>query len=122
MTLAALAAAALVGLTFAAAAGKPGQQPKYTIKEVMQKAHKGDLLKKVLSGKASQEEKEELVLGYTALSLQEPPKGDLESWKKKTNALVMASKAVLKDDTNTKALAQLKAAANCTACHKEHRP
>ena len=65
------------------------------------------------TGKASAEEKKELIALFTALSKNEPPKGDPESWKAKTKALLDAAKA---DDG-----AALKKAADCAACHGEHK-
>lgn len=96
-------------------------KPKYTIAEVMEKAHKGGLLKKVVSGMATKQEKDELVIGYTALALNKPPKGDAASWKEKTEALVKAAKAVAKDDKDKAAIAELKKASNCKACHTPHK-
>jgi hypothetical protein len=107
--------------TAAVAVSGADDKPKYTIKEVMQKAHKGPLLKKVLSGKASQDEKDELVIGYTALSLNKPPRGEAADWKEKTEALISAAKAVGKDDKDKQALAKLKKASNCKACHDQHK-
>src|SRR5262249_5595705 len=95
---------------------------KFTIKEVMQKAHKGDLLKKVLGGKASAEEKEELVLSYTALQINKPPRGDEKSWEVKTQALIDTAKAVAKDDKDKKVLVGLEKASSGAACHSVHKP
>jgi hypothetical protein len=89
------------------------QDSKYTTKEVMQKAMKGGLLEKVKKGKASDDEKKLLVDMFTALHDNTPPKGEAESWKKKTDALIAAAKS-----GEAKALT---AAANCGACHKEFK-
>jgi hypothetical protein len=89
------------------------EKPKYTISEVMVKAHKEGLLKKVTSGKASDAEKKQLCEMYEALAANKPPKGDASSWKDKTSAIVAACK---KDDA--KALAK---ATNCGACHSVHK-
>jgi hypothetical protein len=96
-----------------------GEKAKYTIPEVMAKAHKGGLMKKVASGKASDAEKKDLVELYTALSKNEPPKGDADDWKTKTKALVEAAKkAADGDEAAAKKLPNL---ANCGACHKAHK-
>ena len=95
-------------------------EPKHTIKEVMKKAMKGPLTKKVAGGEASDEEKKLLHEMYEAMAAQKPKKGDEESWKKLTTALVAASKAAV--DGDEKAPAMLKKAANCKACHKVHKP
>ncbi|MEX2176916.1 MAG: hypothetical protein WD872_21290, partial [Pirellulaceae bacterium] len=63
-------------------------KPKHTIKDVMKLAHKGGLMKKVVEGKASDEEKTKLVELYVALAGNKPPKGDEAAWKEKTDAVV----------------------------------
>jgi hypothetical protein len=96
-------------------------KPKFTIKEVMAKAHKGKpaLCGKVAGGKASKEEKEELVQYYIALTKNKPPKGDAGSWKEKTEALVAAAKACLADEKDGPA--KLQKAVNCKGCHEVHK-
>ena len=96
------------------------EEEKITIKKVMQTAHKGGLLKKVTGGEASDEEKAQLLKLYKGLAAAKPPKGGEESWKAKTKDLVDAAQASVDDKDNAKAL--LTKAANCMACHKEHRP
>jgi hypothetical protein len=97
-------------------------KPKYTIKEVMDTAHKGDdaLLTKVVKGDASAGEKKELLELYTALSQNKPPKGDIDVWKGKTKAIVKAAKEIV--DGNEDGVKDLKKATNCKACHTEFRP
>ena len=92
-----------------------------TIKEVMKKAHTGKpkLCEKVATGKASKEEKQELLDLYTALSKDKPPKGEEDSWKEKTGALVAAAKACVADDKDGPD--KLKKAVNCKACHEAHK-
>jgi surface antigen len=90
-----------------------GDKKPASIKVVMQKAMKGGLCGKVASGKASDEEKKQLVSLFTDLAANKAPKGDADSWKAKTTALVEAAKS---GDG-----AALKKAANCAACHKEHK-
>jgi hypothetical protein len=89
------------------------EKPKYKIAEVMAKAMKGGLCSKVAKGTATAEEKETLVELFTALHANTPPKGSEEGWKSKTKALLDAAKA-----GDSKAL---QAAANCKACHSEHK-
>ena len=98
------------------------EKPKYSIEDVMKKGMnpKTGLLKKVQSGDASDEEKKLLAEMFVALGKNEAPKGDAESWKKKTKALAKAGKALV--DGDEKAAAMLKKAANCKACHSEHKP
>jgi hypothetical protein len=96
-----------------------GEKAKYTIPQVMKKAMKGGLCGKVASGKASDEEKAQLVELFTALSQNTPPQGDAKSWKEKTSALVDAAKKAAKGDEG--AGAALKKAAVCKACHDVHK-
>jgi hypothetical protein len=98
----------LVSMTLAA-----DEKPKYTIKEVMKEAMKGGLCKKVATGKATEEDKAKLVEMFKAMTQNKPPKGESESWKSKTDALLTAAKG---DDG--KALGK---AANCMACHEVHK-
>jgi hypothetical protein len=87
---------------------------KFTNKEVMQKAQKGGLWKKVASGKASDDDKKLLVEMYTALQANGPKKGDADSWKKRTEAMVAAAKSA-----DGKALTAT--AGDCMGCHKAHK-
>ena len=98
------------------------EKPKYSIKEVMKNAMKPKtgLINKVMAGEASDDEKKTLHEMFVALAANEPPKGEADSWKKKTGALVRAAKAVVEGDEE--GLAKLKKAANCKACHSEHKP
>lgn len=94
-------------------------EPKHKIKEVMKKAMKGPLLKKVAGGDASDEEKKQLHEMLVSLSKNKPPKGEADSWKELTGALVKAAKAAV--DGEDDAGAMLKKAANCKACHSKHK-
>ncbi len=96
------------------------EKPKFKIKEVMKTCMKDGLCKKCADGKASDDEKKALVENFEALAGNKPPKGGADSWKEKTTALVEAAKAVAAGKEG--AGAKLGAAANCMACHKEHKP
>lgn len=110
---------AVVGMIFClSASGAGDKKPKYDIKEVMDKAHKQGLLKKVVSGKADEDERKELAELYTALSQNKPPKGEVSDWKKVTGTMVKAAKAAVKDAAKGKALGKI---VNCGACHKEFK-
>jgi hypothetical protein len=94
-------------------------EKKVTIGDVMKTAMKGGLCKKCAAGTASDAEKKQLVELFVVLNMSTPPKGDADSWKAKTDALVAAAKKVAAGDADgSKALG---AAANCTACHKVHK-
>lgn len=99
---------------------KDDAKPKFTIKQVMEKAHKNRLLNKVTAGEGSKEEAQELLALYQALAKNEPPKGEAEAWKKKNAAIVEAAEEVVagKEGAGEK----LTKAANCAACHRDHRP
>ena len=108
--------AAMLSLAFLISGNEAGDaKPKYTISEVMKGAMQGKngLKAKVESGKATDEEKAKLVEMFTALAAQKPPKGEAASWKEKTGALVAAAKS-----GDGKAIS---AAANCKACHSNHK-
>lgn len=96
------------------------EKPKFKTKQIMKEAFKGPLLKTVAKGGASAEDTKKLYEMLGALAKNEPPKGEAESWKKLTAALVKAGKAAV--DGDEKAGMMLKKAANCKACHKEHKP
>ena len=93
---------------------------KYTTKEVMKKAHKEGLLKKVLGNQASEQQKLQLLDLYLSLLENEPPQGSEESWVMKSGtAIVAAAKVAVGRDG---AVADLKSATNCKACHEVHKP
>lgn len=117
--LATLLAAGFLG---AALVLNAADKPKHSIKDVMKAVHKGDdaLCKKVAKGEGSKADFKTLVECYTALPLNEAPKGDAKSWQEKTTALLDAAKAL--EAGKTGALEQYKAAVNCKACHSAHKP
>jgi hypothetical protein len=95
-------------------------KPKYSIKEVMKKAHSKDgLLNKVASGKGEKADAEKLLEMYTALAKNKPPEGDAQSWKRFTMGLIAAAKVAVEGGPDSGK--RLKAAANCTGCHKLHK-
>ncbi|MGE3805796.1 MAG: hypothetical protein AB7K24_14065 [Gemmataceae bacterium] len=110
----------LVGMLVLGLYASAYAQDDIEIKDVMKEAMKGGLCKKVATGKADKAEKEKLLKLFQAMAKQKPPKGDAESWKAKTGALVAAAQAAVKDDKD--AGKKLQAAANCAACHKVHKP
>jgi hypothetical protein len=100
-------------------------KPKYDIEEIMQKAHRGpakgkpSLFQKVVKGEANEEQKKQLVEYYEELAKNKPEKGDLADWKKRTNAMVKAAKAVA--GGQDAARQTLGKATNCKACHELHK-
>jgi hypothetical protein len=86
-----------------------------SVKEIMQKAHgKDGLRKKVIDGKASNDEKKALIDLYTALAASKSPKGDEKDWKERTAAVVELAKAGTPADLN-------KIGTLCAGCHKAHK-
>ena len=112
----------LAAVAFAPLAIAQAKKPKYTTKEVMEAIHKGqdNIGKRVGQGTASKEEIAKMVEYYESLPLNEPPRGSMASWKEKTSKLVSSARA-FKDGKPT-AAAMYKGAANCKACHIEHKP
>jgi len=103
-----------------ATSAEQGGDPKYTIKDVMQKAHKGTLLKKVTGGKATDAEAKELLEMYQSMAKNKAPKGDEASWKTKTEALVDGAKLYV-DGKKDEGITKLNAASKCADCHKAHK-
>ncbi len=111
--------AVVLGLGWSMLRAADDAKPKYTIKEVMKQAHKDGLMKKVAGGQASKEDAAKLLELYKALGANMPPKGDADSWKAKTAAVIQAAQDVV--DGKEGAGAKLEKAANCAECHKVHK-
>ncbi len=110
---------AFVCLPFASAADDD-DEPQHSIKDVMKKVMKGkpNFLSKVADG-GSEKEKKELHEWLVALGKNKPPKGEADSWKKLTGKLVSTSQDLI--DGKAGAGKAVMAAANCKACHSEHK-
>src|SRR5262245_43002936 len=86
-----------------------GDDPQNSIKEVMRKASasadrsKPTLCAKVISGRASKEEKDELLALYKDLAASKCPRSDEKDWTKRTEALVKAAEAVVNGDKGAEA-------------------
>ena len=115
---------ALLGcvLLATALASRAAQKPKYTVKDVMKAVHKGEdnIGKRVVKGEASKEDIAKMVEYYQSLPLNDPPRGDKADWDKRTAALLKAAEDVKSGKPG--AVAEYKEAANCKACHTEHKP
>ncbi|HEX8913096.1 MAG TPA: hypothetical protein VF796_12120 [Humisphaera sp.] len=99
-----------------------GDKPKWDIETVMKKVHKpknNSAFDKVVKGGGTAEDKALIVEGYSQMVLNSPPKGDAAAFKAKAQAVLDAAKAVQGGDA--KAVATLKQAANCKACHDAHK-
>ncbi len=97
---------------------EPG--PKYTIKEVMEAAHKGGLLEKVSKGEGTAEDKAKLLDLYISLTESEAPQGDQAEYQKLANAAVVAAARVVVGRDGAEE--QLKKGVNCAVCHRGHKP
>ncbi|MGI8605058.1 MAG: hypothetical protein ACR2OZ_18965 [Verrucomicrobiales bacterium] len=99
-------------------------KPKFSIKQVMKDAIKGDhaLVKKACKGTASPGELAKMVEYFKAMRENIPPRGDLESWEQKTAALVAAAERLQKEPASKDASFQLEQAVECRQCHNEHKP
>ena len=106
---------ALIFVTDTDGAGEK-DKAKYTINEIMAKAHKSGLWKKVAKGDAEKADREELAELYKALVQNKPPKGDIETWKKTTTEMHKIAVAAIAD-----AEAGKKLKVNCGACHKSFK-
>ena len=117
--LAALTLGALGGL--AAYQAADNDKPKYSIEEIMGKAHEGknSLYKKVVGGQANADQKKELLGLYEDLAKNKPPKGSQDDWKKRTTAMVSAAKEVVENKPD--AGKKLGKAVSCKGCHDLHR-
>lgn len=97
------------------------ETPKYKTKQVMGKVFKGPtaLKAKIAKGTATDEEKKLALEMLEAMAKNKPKKGDAESWKKKTEALVKAAKQVVAGEEG--GVKALNAASNCKSCHNAHK-
>jgi hypothetical protein len=98
-----------------------GDQPKFTISEVMNKAHgrKSNLARKLILGQITDQEKVKLIEYYEALGRAIPPKGSATDWQKRTSNLLAAAKAALHGGPPEKA--KFREAVDCKSCHDAHR-
>ena len=128
-------AALLVGLAASWTPSSAEDDKEPSIKAIMTKAHKGGDSLLFTVGKELkaadpdwadiQKKSKELVKLGTALSKNEPPKGEKASWEKLTKAYVDTAKqldAASKAKEKTKAVnAQAKLTKMCMNCHKAHK-
>lgn len=77
------------------------------------------LCQKVIKNQASSEEVQQLVELFERLEQLDPPLGSEEKWGAFTRELIDSTRSIAKGQP---AHEQLKRAANCNACHREHRP
>jgi hypothetical protein len=115
----ALAVALSMARQIAWAAEEPAK-PKHSISQVMKSANKtGGLLSTVKSGKATPEERLQLLDYYISLVENKPPKGDMDSWQTLAGKATLAAAKVVVGRAG--ATAELDAATKCAVCHKAHK-
>lgn len=83
---------------------------------------KTSLIKKTLGGEASDEEIKKLAQIVGTLKGTQSPVGDQADYEKKVAALIAAAETVAGGDKGDTAMAALKEASNCKACHNLHKP
>ncbi len=121
-------AALLLGLAAGLVAVRADDPPKYSIKEVMDMAHKApkdmkdapSLFKKITTQKGTDDDKKMLVVLYTALAADHPKMNDDDDWKTRTAAMVAAATDVAAGKDGS--IDALKKATACGDCHDMHRP
>jgi hypothetical protein len=96
--------------------------PPDSVKAVMAEANKGkeSLYNRVVEGKGKPEDAKKLAELYAAMASMKPPMGDAAAFETKAKALAEAAKEVA--DGKEGAVAKLKSAGNCKACHDAHKP
>jgi hypothetical protein len=115
-----LVALGVTGVSFAGwTESRTADEPK-AMKEIMEKAMKGGLAKKVASGEADDKEKLELLDMLIDMVTHDPPKGDEIQWKMMAGTVMMdAAKVVVGREGAGEALAK---SMNCKACHDLFKP
>ena len=117
----------LIGLALVLAvagttSGFVADENKLTVKEVMKAAHGGgqnSLLSRVKSNKASDADKAKLVELYESMIGSKPKKGDVASYQKLCDAMLVAAKAAKNGDSGWQG--KLNKATNCKGCHDSHK-
>lgn len=97
-------------------------KPDKKTKQVMEEGFKGkdSMSARIAQGQGSDADFLKMVELTRQLALNRPPKGDLLSWRNKTDALYAA--AVNLTAHKPGAVDAWKAAVNCKECHSVHKP
>jgi hypothetical protein len=112
--LVAMIATSVVGSVYSSAAA-PAAPPENSIKDVMKLAHKDGLLKKIVDGEGTQEDKQKLLDLYIDMLEGTPEKGEQTEWLMAAGRSVVAAAKVSVGREG--AIEELKEATNCQACH-----
>lgn len=99
----------------------PKEGEGFDIAGFMKAFHRGDdsLASRARMGEAEDEELDFLLRNYRELAAAPPPKGEVDSWRTRTAALVGATEALIAHAPD--ALHRYTAALDCRACHDAHR-
>lgn len=92
-----------------------------SISGVMVDYHKGKeaLAVQAREGNAQKADLENMLEAYKGILDLTPPKGEVDAWKLKINALIDSTQDLIDDKEG--AVAAYKTAVNCKACHTDHR-
>lgn len=95
-----------------------------TIEKVMKEGMKGDTspLALVIDGKASADETKELTTLILTMKGTKAPRGEQADYDTKVTELIAAMEVVGGGDKGEEAISRLDKAANCKACHTDHKP
>jgi hypothetical protein len=127
---------AVLGLIALSVTGRAGGgagpvEPEVSINEIMVAAHvrdidgkgnrssKRNLDTRVLSGRATEQEKTRLLELYRQLATTIPPKGSPGEWRRRTAALVEATEGVIAGRDGARR--RLAEAVDCKTCHEKYR-
>jgi hypothetical protein len=117
-----ISATALTALLVAAGCASYGSKASKSVEQVMESGFEGkeSLAAKINKGEGSAADFATMAALTRELTLNKPPKGDLESWAAKTTALNLAAADLAAGKPG--ALDAFKSAVNCKACHTAHKP
>ena len=114
-----LAGAALAVAVFSVPTAARAHGP---VGDIMNDVFKGktSLVAKANKGEASKEDLAKVLEAWKKMAKEKPPRGEMASWKEKTAAGIKAAQALV--DGKPNAADAFKKAANCKACHGDHKP
>jgi len=98
------------------------EDSKTSINKIMLAVHRprpDALVYKVEEGRATAEEQKKLLGYYEALATFSPPRGDTDGWKRRTEALIEATRGVIKGQEKSRE--RLAEGRDCRGCHTVHK-
>lgn len=96
-----------------------GDGGTFSISQIMEFGHDNKLYRELLKSPVDPAAGERMILLYTDLPKQTPPKGDVEDWQKRATSLLDAAKSAIAGQDGSEAA--LKRAVNCNSCHQRFR-